>query len=118
MKTILIVDDGDLILQMLQVALERAGYYVATASNGREGLDRVSELHPELVICDLVMPVMGGREMYRALQAHPRYKSIPVILMSAIEQQPLEDVPFLVKPFTMPDMLQLVAEQIGTTDRT
>ena len=61
MPTVLIVDDEISILEVLEDVLLEAGYVVVTALNGREGLERLAETRPDLILLDLMMPVLDGR---------------------------------------------------------
>lgn len=80
---ILVVEDDQNIRQILKFRLERAGYEVATAENGQEGLDRVKEVTPDLVLLDLMMPIMDGREVCRQIKTHFNTSHIPVIMLTA-----------------------------------
>jgi len=68
LKTILVVDDELANAEVLSLILEEEGYRVFCASNGRQGLERVAELRPQLVVLDFMMPVMDGAAMGRALR--------------------------------------------------
>ena len=80
--TILVVDDSEETREMLTGYLERHNFEVLTAVNGREGLDRASEHHPDLIVMDLVMPEKDGLEALDALAANPDTQEIPVIIIS------------------------------------
>ena len=113
MKTVLLVDDEHAILDALSGILEDEGFRVVTAGNGREALARLGEgTPPDVALVDVMMPVMDGRELLREMQGDPRWRDIPVVLMSAVPQGILErDAPltcngFFQKPF---DLWQLLA---------
>jgi adenylate cyclase len=80
---ILVVDDMPQNLDLLARRLASQGYEVATASDGEEALARVSELAPDLVLLDVMMPRMDGIEVVRRLKADPSHRHIPVILVTA-----------------------------------
>jgi CheY-like chemotaxis protein len=89
------------------------GYKVSTAANGREALNILSETRPDLVVCDLMMPVLDGQQMCRAMQADPRLRSIPVLIMSAVPENVIkaDDLVYadvLLKPFSMEVFLEMV----------
>ena len=111
MSTIVVVDDELDIAEALEALLEDEGYRVFTASNGREGLELVRRMDPDLVLVDMMMPVMGGLEMVARLgEATPRGPA--VVMMSAARPQldPDErpwDV-FLPKPFSAKVLLDTV----------
>lgn len=80
---ILIVEDKELIRAAAVSALKRDGYKVAEARSGQEGLESVLRQHPHLVITESVMPGMDGCELFKALQANPGTRHIPVIAFSS-----------------------------------
>jgi CheY-like chemotaxis protein len=68
---------------LVRVTLERAGYEVVEAHHGGVALERVQESRPDLVVTDLMMPVMGGRELIDRLRSDPEMASIPILILSA-----------------------------------
>jgi len=116
MKTILVVDDEEAIMEMVCIFLEGEGYKTVQATNGQQGFDSLATTHPDLVICDVMMPVLDGREMCRRMQAHSDYRSIPVILMSAaiksFSQSELSHAILLDKPFDLDKLLHTVQKVI------
>ena len=86
---------------------------MVTAGNGREGLACVAEVHPQLVLSDVMMPVLDGRAFCRALQADPGSRSIPVVLMSAAAPADARDgcayAAFVHKPFDLDILLDTLA---------
>ena len=120
MKTILVVEDEFAIADMLHAVLEDEGYRVVLAGNGREGLARLADTRADLVICDVMMPVLDGREMLRLMKNDESMKTIPIIMMSAAESFSLNGdgrlVPFLNKPFTLDDLLEIVEAAIGKAE--
>ena len=83
-KKILVVDDERATVRIVQINLERAGHEVITAFDGVEALEKVKSDHPDMVITDDLMPRMGGFELLKALQADPRYRDIPVIMLAEL----------------------------------
>jgi DNA-binding response OmpR family regulator len=81
---ILIVEDEALIADSLTYLLEEAGYNVTVAADGREGLERVLEAAPNLIISDFMMPRMSGLEMIKRLRAAGN--TTPVILLTAVPE--------------------------------
>ncbi|MEO5571903.1 MAG: response regulator [Bacteroidia bacterium] len=80
---VLVVDDEPAILELLQYNFSKKGAQVSLARNGVEGLEKaVSEL-PQVIVLDIMMPVMSGIEMCRALKSDPVLKNIPVLFLSA-----------------------------------
>jgi CheY-like chemotaxis protein len=83
-KKILIVDDDSVTLKMLEKILLSAGYWVAKATNGKEALYIADDFFPDLIILDIMMPVMDGTEAMEKLKKNPRTKNIPVIFLSSL----------------------------------
>jgi CheY-like chemotaxis protein len=79
---ILIVDDDPDFRLGLRTALEMKGYQVHEAANGEEALLKLAEKPPLLVLLDLQMPVMNGREMLQRMRATPELKDVPVVIIS------------------------------------
>jgi CheY-like chemotaxis protein len=86
LKTILIVDDELGNAEVLSLILEDEGYRVFCAANGRDGLDRVREVRPDLVVLDFMMPVMNGAEMGHALRANPATAHIKIVMNSSLPE--------------------------------
>ncbi|HEX8556524.1 MAG TPA: response regulator [Pyrinomonadaceae bacterium] len=82
-QTILVVNDDPDHLDMMRLLLEKAGYRVVTAPDGREGVHLASTLNPDLVISDVNMPVLDGIELCRRLRAQPGTRLLPIMLVSA-----------------------------------
>ncbi|MCD6580915.1 MAG: response regulator [Desulfuromusa sp.] len=80
---VLLVDNQDLFLTAAEAALTKVGYKVYKARNGAEGLKIALQLKPHLIITDILMPRMGGVEMFNTLQLHRDVANIPVIALSA-----------------------------------
>ena len=109
-KKILIVEDEPDMQQMVQMRLEAAGYKVITANNGQEGLAKVNEELPDLIISDVLMPVMDGFTFYKELKAKKATEDIPVLILTA--RGKMEDSfkvmgadDFIAKPFNAQDFL-------------
>ena len=83
-KKILAVDDEPSICRLVETALTGRGYDVVVAHNGEEALDKVALEHPDLIVLDIMMPKMDGREVRRRLAKDPKTASIPVIFLSAV----------------------------------
>lgn len=101
--TLLIIDDDDVVRASLAAYLEDSGFSVLQASNGQQGLQVFEEHQPDLVICDLRMPQMGGLELIR--QVSERAPQLPVIVVSgagvmsdAVEALRLGAADYLIKP--------------------
>ncbi|SRR5579875_1417929 len=113
-RTILIVDDEAGVLEVLEFILTDLGYSVVTALNGRDALMRVQENKPELIVLDLMMPVMDGAAVLKVLAASPEYSSIPVIVTSALPEESVKERclgydSFLRKPYKIDPLVNAIA---------
>jgi DNA-binding response OmpR family regulator len=81
--TILIVDDDPDSLDIVRTFLESKGYDVHTARDGRDGLAKVDEVEPDLVLLDVMMPGMDGWEVARVIKNHPEHGAIRVVMLTA-----------------------------------
>jgi CheY-like chemotaxis protein len=90
MAKILIVDDERITVDMLSTALNLHGHQPLAAYSGQQALDIVSEEHPELILLDLMMPGLDGYQTLEKLRALPEGRQIPVIIVTASEDEGLE----------------------------
>jgi CheY-like chemotaxis protein len=111
--TILIVDDESNIRFLVRITLEDEGFEVVEAHHGVAALDRVHETPPDVVVTDLMMPVMAGRELIERLRSDAQTASIPIIILSANDklEQGLADVA-LGKPFDPQLLLEAIQSLI------
>lgn len=117
--TILIVEDEEIILQALKTKLSSAGINVLIAQNGQEGLEAALEYHPDLILLDIVMPVMDGLAMLQKLREDKWGKDVPVIVLSNLSEpvkisQAMEDgvTDYLIKTdWKIDDLVQLVKQK-------
>lgn len=121
-KKILAVDDERHIVRLVEVNLQRAGYEVVTAYDGREALEKVKAETPDLVVLDVMMPYMDGFEVLKNLKADPATADIPVIMLTAKAQD--ADVfrgwqsgvdCYLTKPFNPMELLTFVKRIFDST---
>jgi len=84
MKRVLLVDDDADVTKFVSKLVERAGYQAVVAKNGVEGMGKVREDKPDLIILDVLMPKESGIRMYRELKTDKLFKEIPVVMLSAI----------------------------------
>jgi len=111
---VLVVDDDPDILDALSEILEVEGYEVQRARNGREALQRLEHAPPDLVLLDLMMPVMDGWEFARSLDPDARP---PIIVLSAdrnvsVKAQEIGALGWLAKPFELSELLAVVRRAI------
>jgi two-component system sensor histidine kinase/response regulator len=82
--SILVVEDEALLRQGLKALLQSRGYEVATAANGQEALDVLAQSRPDLILADIMMPVMDGYALYEAVRANPTWDAIPFVFLTAL----------------------------------
>ena len=114
-RRILIVDDEPSIAKILRKQMEVAGFEVQVAVDGREGLAKVKEWKPELVILDVMLPKMNGHEVCAAVKQDEAVKQIPIIMLTAKAQRQDQDEAlkhgaegYLTKPFQLDELLAKV----------
>jgi len=122
-KRILVVDDERHIVRLIQVNLEKQGYSVLTAFDGRDGLEKVRAEKPDLVVLDVMMPYMDGFDVLKNMKADPKTSEIPVIMLTAKAQD--ADVfrgwasgvdCYLTKPFNPMELLTFVKRIFSSYD--
>ena len=111
-KTVLLVEDDFEIRDILQDLLEAEGYDVVPAGNGRQALQFLAETRtksPDLVILDIMMPMIDGRQVLEVMQRDQVLSGIPVIVISAVAREtPVGATAFLKKPFSLEKLFQTV----------
>ena len=103
-KLILLVDDDPDFVAAVKVILEKGGYDVNVAYDGKEGLEAVAEQRPDLIVLDVMMPVMNGHEACAKLKADEKTSGIPIILLTAVADR------VATSTYTHRDMLESEAE--------
>ncbi len=117
-NTILIIDDDLAMQTVLEIALREAGYRVILAGDGQEGLAKLNELNPDLIISDIMMPQMDGVETFDRMKEHLQEEGIPILIMTALSRKPwfadleAEGAVILQKPFDIEKVLQLVHDML------
>lgn len=117
-KKILIVDDDPVTLKILEKILFSADYRVAKATNGKEALYTVEDFNPDLIILDILMPVMDGTETIRILEKNPRTKNIPVLFLTSLISKSEESNKFamnrcfLAKPIDRDKLLKEIERHV------
>ena len=120
-KKVMIVDDEPSIAKLAGVKLRKEGFEVIEANSGSEALDKVGSEKPDLIILDIMMPKMDGKEVYKRLQANPKTRKIPVIFLTAVGH--FEDqlrglsqdsvTEYFTKPFVPAELAQAVRAALG-----
>ena len=85
-RSILVVEDNDDISLLLILVLESAGYQVKAISNGKNALETVAQIQPNLILMDIMMPEVSGLDVSREIKTKPNYQSLPILLVSAVDR--------------------------------
>lgn len=120
MKTILVADDNEANRELVAVILQRQGYEVIEAGNGRDAITRAQEQSPDLVLLDIHMPEMDGYEAVQALRAAEASRHIPVVALTASamagdaeEALSRGFTAYLAKPYEISAVISLVKRLVG-----
>lgn len=118
MKKILIVDDSEYILESTSVLLTLEGYEVYTAMNGEEGYQKALEILPDLILCDIQMPIMDGYTLLEKIRSNPKTEFIPFVFLTAFgEKQNIREGmirgadDYITKPFTHQELIEALNTQ-------
>ncbi|NIM52666.1 MAG: response regulator [Gemmatimonadales bacterium] len=90
-KRVLVVDDDENTVKFLSVALRENGYEPISAFDGDEGLQRVEDSSPDLILLDVMMPKRSGFVLFKQLRRNEKYKQIPVIMLTGVADALEED---------------------------
>jgi len=111
-KRILVVDDESDVARLIERLLQRAGYRVYLAEDGQEAIRRATEVHPDLITMDILMPGMSGFEVIQRLRDSPKTADIPVVVISVVkdeeEAQRLAVADYMDKPIDDEKLLKIV----------
>jgi len=120
-KRILCIEDEPEMIDLIRLILGRRGFEVIGAAGGKEGLEKMRQEPPILVLLDLMMPDMDGWEVYQQMKANEKTKDIPVIVVTA-KAQSIDKVlglhiakvdDYIAKPFSPQDLLNSVDKVLG-----
>jgi DNA-binding response OmpR family regulator len=114
-KRILVVDDDPHISELVYVNLDAAGYDVDRAGNGHEAIARIAERRPDLIVLDVMMPLMDGWELCKTLRDDPDTRDIRILMLTARDTERDKMVgkgvfgvdEYLTKPFNLTDLLAI-----------
>lgn len=116
-RTIITVDDSPSVRQMVGFTLQRAGYSVVEACDGRDALDKLARNPAHMVIADLNMPNMDGLDLIRHLRREPNYRYVPIIMLTTESEGAKKQAGreagatgWIVKPFTPEQLVAVVAK--------
>lgn len=115
-KTVLVVDDERPIVSLLARVVQSVGAKVEIAYNGKEALEKMRAHKPDLVLLDLIMPVMSGEEVLTVMETDPALQGIPVVVIStkaAIGPGVEREVPIFRKPFEPSEIKAVIRELLA-----
>jgi DNA-binding response OmpR family regulator len=119
-KKILVIDDEPELSKAIAIRLKASGYDVITAQDGVEGLEKAKSSKPDLIVLDILMPKMDGYEVCRLLKFDEKYKSIPIIMLTAKAQDIDRAIgkkvgadDYLTKPFETQDLIGKIKKYLG-----
>jgi two-component system alkaline phosphatase synthesis response regulator PhoP len=117
---ILVVDDEVYILHILDFSLGAEGFEVISANNGELGVEKAKLEKPDLIVLDIMMPVLDGYETCRRLKREPETKDIPVVLLTAkgrdVDKRlgfEVGAIDYIIKPFSPSRLIERIEEIIG-----
>ncbi len=123
-KKILIVDDNPDLCHILQTHLELLGYDSILAVNGKEAVDLATSHLPDLIVMDIMLPVMDGLQATRLIREHPNTQSTPILAMTAkVTSEDKEEClrsgcdDFIAKPFTSKQLTSIIEKLLKQDNR-
>src|SRR5438045_802968 len=123
MKNLLLIEDNDEIRENTAEILELAGYKVSTAENGKVGVEQALEKKPDLIICDVMMPVLDGYGVLHLLNKNPELKGIPFIFLTAKSERSdfrkgmeMGADDYVTKPFTDIELLTAIESRLNKVE--
>ncbi|MCL2190914.1 MAG: response regulator [Treponema sp.] len=120
---ILIVDDDPVNLDFFQLMLSKLGFAVGEATDGLDALEKLKEFHPDIILLDNIMPRMSGWELTKTLKEDPKYRDIPIIMFSALDdvkdklagfELGVDD--YITKPFNFSEVLARIKSILRTRE--
>lgn len=118
MKTILIIDDSVSMRQVVKLTLTTGGYKVAEAVDGKDGLEKLKEISPDMIICDVNMPNMDGLTFLRTIKTNDEYRDFrfkPILMLTTVSEEEKKQEgqeagakAWIVKPFQPEKLLSAV----------
>ena len=112
-KDVLVVEDEAYLCELIGDVIESEGHTVRKASNGLEALERLRERKPQLILLDLMMPIMDGWEFMEVLRANPEWDGMPIVIITAIydvkrTQEETGAKAVITKPFDIDQITEIV----------
>ncbi len=117
---ILIADDEPSIVVPLEFLMEQKGYQVMAAYNGEEAIEKIISFNPDLILLDIMLPIIDGFEVCQMVRSNPNWKDIKIIFVSAMGREvdiakglALGADAYITKPFANAEIIQKVREVLG-----
>ena len=124
MKKILIIEDNDDIRENLAEILELAGYEAHTAENGKKGVEKAEQIVPDLILCDVMMPVLDGYGVLSIVNKKPVLADIPFVFLTAKAEKTdfrygmnLGADDYITKPFETNELLSVIEMRLVKSDK-
>ena len=124
MKKILIIEDNDDIRENLAEILELAGYDAYTAENGKKGVEKAEQTPPDLILCDVMMPVLDGYGVLSIVNKKPALADIPFIFLTAKSEKTdfrygmnLGADDYITKPFETNELLKVIELRLAKSEK-
>ncbi|MDM4767625.1 response regulator [Pelomonas sp. SE-A7] len=114
---VLVIDDSNTIRRSAEIFLKQGGHEVVLAEDGFDALSKLSDYHPDLVFCDILMPRLDGYQTCAIIKRNPHFATVPVIMLSSKDGlfdkargRMVGSQDYLTKPFTKDQLLQAVQQ--------
>ena len=120
-KKIMIVDDEEGIVELVTAILEEEGYEVITAMDGKECLEKLKKVKPDLILLDMMMPGMSGREVCEKIRKNPKTKNLKIVFLTVARfsemgkgvLKKLNVLDYITKPFDNKDLVRRIKNIVG-----
>lgn len=124
MRRILIVDDQAMVLRVMKLGLEDAGYEVDTASNGSECLVKLCAAHPDFLVTDIDMPRMSGKELCQAIEEQFPERTFPIVVLTSRTElehrdwtRAIDNLTFMEKPVSVRRLLSHIGKSLADNNQ-
>lgn len=120
-KMIMVVDDEEALRELLKAIMEEEGYEVVTAEDGNDCLQKLKTARPELILLDMMMPGMSGREVCERIRKDPKIKDLKIAFLTVARfseagkgtLKEMKVLDYITKPFDNKDLIKKVKKMIG-----
>ncbi len=119
---VLVIDDSNTIRRSAEIFLRQGGHDVLLAEDGFDALSKVSDYHPQLIFCDILMPRLDGYQTCAIIRRNSRFSHVPIVMLSSRDGvfdkargRMVGSQDYLTKPFTKDQLLQAVRQLASTT---